>query len=54
MCHKMPSKGQIGIWTDNDLKHIDPREPHKIQILSRVMDDINCLKQKSEEVTGPN
>ena len=27
---KLLSKGEISIWTDNDLKHIDHREPHQI------------------------
>ena len=27
---KLPSKGQISIWTDNALKFIDPRELHQI------------------------
>ena len=31
---RLPSKGQINVWRDNDLIPIDPREPHQIQILS--------------------
>ena len=28
---KLPSRGQISVWTDNDLKHIDTRDPHEIK-----------------------
>ena len=41
----MYSEGQISAWTDNDPKHIDIRESHKIRILSRVLDHIMDLKQ---------
>ena len=23
----LPSKGQVLVWTDNDLEHIDPKKP---------------------------
>ena len=35
---KLPLKWQETVWTNNDLKHIDPREPYQIQILSRVLE----------------
>ena len=31
-CLTLPSKGQISVWTVNDLKHIGSREPLQIQI----------------------
>ena len=37
---KMPSEGHISVWTDNDLKYIDPGEPHQIRILSRALGHI--------------
>ena len=27
---KLPSKGQVSVWADNDLKHIDSREMHQV------------------------
>ena len=44
---KLPSKGQISLWTDNDLKHIHLRDPYQIQILSRILDHIMDPKQNT-------
>ena len=49
---ELPSKGQISIWTNNDLKHIYLGEPHQIQILSKVLDYIMVLKQNADGCTG--
>ena len=35
-----PSKVPVSVWTDNNLKYIDSQGPHKIFILSRVLDHI--------------
>ena len=48
---KSPSKGHISVWKDNDLKYIDPREPHQIYILFRVLEHIMDLKQNTDEGT---
>ena len=48
---KLPSKEQISIWTDNDLNYIDPRGPHQVRILSRVLVHIMDLKQNTEGLT---
>ena len=37
---KQPSKGPISIWTDDDLKHIDPREPYQIYSICRVQNTL--------------
>ena len=40
-------KEKISVWTGNDVKHIDPRELHQIQILSRVLYHVMQLKQNT-------
>ena len=40
----LPSKGQISVWTDDDLKDKDLRQPQWILILSRVLEHIMDLK----------
>ena len=47
-----PSKDQASVWIDNDLKYIDPWEPHRIQMLSMVQDYVTGLKQNTDEATG--
>ena len=42
---KLPSEGQISVWTDDDMKYIDPIEPQQVQILLRALDHILHLKQ---------
>ena len=49
---KPPIKGWIAVWTDNNLKHIDPREPYQIQTLSRILDHIMDMKQTTAKATG--
>ena len=35
---RLPSKAHVSVWTDNDPRHIDPREPYQIWILPKVLD----------------
>ena len=49
---KLPSEGQISLWTDNDMKHMDQREPHLMQILSKVLDHIMGLKKNTDGDNG--
>ena len=46
---KLPSTEQISIRMDNEVKHMDLREPHQILILSMVLDHIMDLKQNTDE-----
>ena len=45
---KLCSKGQISVWKGDALKHIDPGETHQIQLLSRFLDHIICLKESTD------
>ena len=49
---RLPSQGLVLIWTDNDLKHVDPREPHQIQFLSHILVNIMVIQQNTEQATG--
>ena len=44
--HKLPSKGQVLVWIDNDLRHIDPRQMHQISVLPRGLDHTVELQQR--------
>ena len=48
---KLPSKGQVLSWTDNDLRCIEPIEPHQIQILSRILDQGMAGQQNADTHT---
>ena len=37
---RLPSRGQIMLWTVHHLTVIDSREMYQIQVLSRILDDI--------------
>ena len=41
------------MWTDNDLKHTDPREPHQICFLFRVPYDVMAIQQNVDPFTRP-
>ena len=48
---KLPSVGSPLIWTDNDLKCVDPREQHQIQILCHILDHMMVMQQNAEHAT---
>ena len=39
------------MWTDNDFKHVDPREHHQIWILSQILDHFMIAQQNKQQVT---
>ena len=45
---RLPLNGQTSIWAYNDLKHIDPRELHKIYIPSIILDHVMIIQQNTE------
>ena len=49
---KLYSKGEISLWIDNDLKHIDLRETCQIGIISRFLEHIIDLNQNTDGPTG--
>ena len=48
---KLPSMGQALTGTENDLKHVDPRESPQIQILSHILDHIMVIQHNNEQAT---
>ena len=51
---KLASERHVPIWTDSNLKYIDPTEQHQICILSRVLDHIMEISHKTLGITGLN
>ena len=49
----LPFNRHVSIWTDNDLKFIDPQDPHQIHISYRVLNHVIDLKQENiDDATG--
>ena len=45
---KFSSKGHILVWTDDNLKHPESREPYQIYILYRILDHVIGLRQNTD------
>ena len=49
--HVIILKRQVLVWTYNSLQHIDPREPHQMLVLSRILDQIMAIQQIADWAT---